>query len=208
MNRITQVINRNKLIKFGVGLMLVSVLTVWAPEVGRAETAPDQTNTMMVIVKRGDSLWKISRRQFPDQDPWLVISQIQQLNKLGKYIHPGQQLILPREFPAKKKPVSTVSRGVPGRTMACQATAYCYTGNRTATMTWPQAGRTIAVDPNVIPLRSRVYVTCNSWPRINGVYVAEDTGGLIKGNIIDIYMSSREQAIQWGRRTVEVKILE
>jgi len=84
--------------------------------------------------------------------------------------------------------------------MIFEATAYCHTGNQTATSTWPEVGRTVAVDPKVIPLGSHLI--------INGVsgYVAEDIGGLVKGRIIDIYMASEHEALQFGRRPVEVEL--
>jgi len=67
-----------------------------------------------------------------------------------------------------------------------EATAYtleCGNGDGyTATMTVPQAEHTIAVDPKVIPLGSRVYVQGLGWR------VAEDVGAAIKGRIIDLYM--------------------
>ena len=85
--------------------------------------------------------------------------------------------------------------------MIFEATAYCYTGNRTATGTWPSRG-TIAVDPEVIPLGSKLYVEGY------GEGIAEDTGGLIKGDIIDVYMESEDECWQWGRRQVEVRIIE
>ncbi len=69
----------------------------------------------------------------------------------------------------------------------------------TATGTKATAGRTIAVDPDVIPLGSRVV--------IDGVtYTAEDVGGAIKGNKIDIFVNSREEAIQRGKIQREVKL--
>lgn len=84
-------------------------------------------------------------------------------------------------------------------------TAYCncsiccgqWAGRPTASGVMPQAGRTIAVDPKVIPLGTKVIINGN-------VYVAEDTGSAIKGNKIDIYHSSHSSASQWGRRTMEV----
>lgn len=90
-----------------------------------------------------------------------------------------------------------------------QSTAYCAcsicTGSggvgKTASGTQVQAGRTIAVDPNVIPLGTRVSVD-------GKIYVAEDTGSAIKGNIVDIYFNSHSEALSWGRRNVEVKILD
>jgi 3D (Asp-Asp-Asp) domain-containing protein len=101
-------------------------------------------------------------------------------------------------------PVQEPSRGE--RVLVFEATAYCY-GNITKTGTSPVEGRTIAVDPEVIPLGSRVYVSCESWPEVNGWYIAEDTGGVIKGNIIDVYMQDYDDCIQWGRRQVEVRVL-
>ncbi|MEG6615360.1 3D domain-containing protein [Peptococcaceae bacterium 1198_IL3148] len=88
------------------------------------------------------------------------------------------------------------------QTLTMEATAYCHTGSMTYTETWPVAGRTIAVDPEVIPLGSHVWVEGFGW------MIAEDTGGAIKGNIIDIYMDTREEALQWGRRDVLVIIPE
>ena len=77
-----------------------------------------------------------------------------------------------------------------------QATAYTG-GGTTATGTHARVGE-IAVDPRVIPLGTSVYVEGF------GVLRAEDTGGAIKGHIIDIYMSSRSACRSWGRRNVTV----
>lgn len=94
-----------------------------------------------------------------------------------------------------------VSRGG-GRTMTMEATAYCYTGCRTYTGTWPEEGRTVAVDPKVIPLGSELVINGQ------GGYMAEDTGGLIKGRRIDIYFNDEQTCWEWGRRDVEVTILD
>lgn len=96
---------------------------------------------------------------------------------------------MPQEEPQEPEP------------MIFEATAYCYTGNRTATGTWPSRG-TIAVDPEVIPLGSKLHVEGY------GEGIAEDTGGAIRGNIIDLYMLDRNEALSWGRRQVEVTIIE
>jgi len=62
-----------------------------------------------------------------------------------------------------------------------------------------QAGRTIAVDPRVIPLGSKV--------RMNGrEYVAEDTGGAIKGKRIDLFMGSHNEAMRFGKKFIDVYI--
>ena len=79
-----------------------------------------------------------------------------------------------------------------------EATAYCLTG---ITATGTQAGRgSIAVDPRVIPLGSKL--------RIEGYGegVAVDTGGAINGHIIDVWLPC-DKATQWGRRNIKVEIL-
>lgn len=74
---------------------------------------------------------------------------------------------------------------------------------RTASGTIPEAGRTISVDPDVIPLGAEVYINGLGWR------IAEDTGSLVTGNIIDAFVGSHEtaheEALQLGRqRDVEV----
>lgn len=65
----------------------------------------------------------------------------------------------------------------------------------------PKVGRTIAVDPNVIPLGSTVL--------INGQeYIAEDTGGAIRGNIIDMFVGTEAESEVIGVRYAEVKVKE
>jgi 3D (Asp-Asp-Asp) domain-containing protein len=59
----------------------------------------------------------------------------------------------------------------------------------------------IAVDPSVIPLGSRV------WVEGYGEAIAGDTGGAIKGYKIDLLMPTKAAALQWGRRTVKVIVL-
>ena len=80
--------------------------------------------------------------------------------------------------------------------------AYAYNaGGTTASGTKTKANRTVAVDPDVIPLGSKIM--------INGkMYVAEDTGGSIKGKKIDIYMPSYDDCIQWGVRSVKVYLVK
>ena len=60
----------------------------------------------------------------------------------------------------------------------------------------------VAVDPRVIPLGTRLYVEGY------GYAVADDIGGAIKGNKIDLAYESRKNALQFGRRKVIVYILE
>ena len=88
----------------------------------------------------------------------------------------------------------------------CESTAYSgggVTATGTVPVRDPNGISTIAVDPRVIPLGSLVYVEGY------GRAVAADTGGAIKGNIIDVYVNSEAEAYNnWGRKyNVPVYIL-
>ena len=70
----------------------------------------------------------------------------------------------------------------------------------TASGTIAEAGRTIAVDPSVIPYGSAV--------EINGhLYIAEDCGGAIKGNRIDVYFDDHNEALAFGVQYAEIFLL-
>lgn len=80
-----------------------------------------------------------------------------------------------------------------------KAYSYCVKGT-TASGTTAREG-VIAVDPSVIPLGTRVYVEGY------GFATAEDTGGNIKGNTIDVYKNTQSQCLNWGVRYVTIYIL-
>ena len=72
----------------------------------------------------------------------------------------------------------------------------------TATGTVPKYG-TIAVDPTVIPYGTKVYIK-----ELDKVFTAEDCGGAIKGNKIDIFMTSEKACNDWGVRNITIEILK
>lgn len=81
--------------------------------------------------------------------------------------------------------------------------AYAYTGGGyTATGTKAKYG-TLAVDPRVIPYGTKVYIK-----ELGKVFTAEDCGGGIKGNKVDIYMNSQSACRNWGVRTITLQILK
>ena len=69
--------------------------------------------------------------------------------------------------------------------------------SQTASGTTPTAGRTIAVDPTVIPMGSHVIIDGHE-------YIAEDTGGAIKGNRIDVFFDSHQDALNFGVKYMTV----
>jgi 3D (Asp-Asp-Asp) domain-containing protein len=62
-------------------------------------------------------------------------------------------------------------------------------------------GRTIAVDPRRIPLGSRVYIH-----ELKEIRYAEDIGGAIRGNRIDLYMDDLSRALQWGVQELHITV--
>lgn len=80
-----------------------------------------------------------------------------------------------------------------------QITGY-YGNGKTNSGTWPKADHTIAADTTVLPMGTKVFIN-------NTVYTVEDIGGAVKGNLIDIYYNSYEEAFgvtALGHRFAEV----
>lgn len=85
-----------------------------------------------------------------------------------------------------------------------EATAYTWGGGATGYTSvglWPKRG-IVAVDPRVIPYYTKLYIPGY------GMALAADTGGAIIGTRIDLFMDSLSECFQWGRRNVEIYILE
>ena len=108
------------------------------------------------------------------------------------------------EISNKDSKVINIKRGfdkMNGKEMKVRATAYC-NDPITSTGKKPRPYHTLAVDPKVIPYGTRVYI-----PEFNKVFIAEDCGGAIKNNRIDIYMNNEYECRQWGVRNITIIIL-
>jgi 3D (Asp-Asp-Asp) domain-containing protein/LysM repeat protein len=111
------------------------------------------------------------------------------------------------EAPAKEE--SNTEPQAEGKTISVTATAYTADcagcSGVTATgvdLNNDRNAKVIAVDPSVIPLGSEVYVEGY------GYATAADTGGAINGNKIDLHMPTKEEALNWGNRTVNVTVVD
>lgn len=89
-----------------------------------------------------------------------------------------------------------------GEPKTFQATAYALKG-RTRMGTEVRRG-VIAADPRVLPLGSIVQLRAGKY---SGVYTVHDTGGRIKGNIIDVWVPNNREARQFGRRKIQLHVL-
>jgi 3D (Asp-Asp-Asp) domain-containing protein len=162
--------------------------------------------TLTYEVQAGDSLYRIAAKFGTD------IATLQQINKLHNpnFLSIGQALQIPNH---EQKQLDTGHRIT--KVLSADLTAYTAgpesTGKHpgdpgygvTSSGAYVKDNHTIAVDPQVIPIGTRVYIEGL------GIRVAEDTGGAIKGNRIDVYMSDLGAAIQFGyKKNVLVYMLE
>ncbi len=83
-----------------------------------------------------------------------------------------------------------------------EATAYCDFG---ITHSGLLARRgMVAADPQILPIGSVIQVEAGNY---SGIYTVMDTGGVVKGRLIDIYMPDHEEAIQFGRQKIKIHVL-
>ena len=93
--------------------------------------------------------------------------------------------------------------------LSCKATAYTtqrQSWKKTATGTTARVGA-IAVDPRVIPYGTRMFIVSADGSITYGVATAEDCGGLIQGNRVDLFFDTYDECIRFGVRTCDVYLL-
>ncbi len=89
-----------------------------------------------------------------------------------------------------------------GAERAFKATAYCLRG-RTASGAGVSRG-IVAADPRVLPLGTKIEIGAGSY---SGTYTVADTGGAIKGRILDVWVPSCSEARRFGRKRISVRVL-
>lgn len=173
-------------------------------------------------VKQGDTLWDIA------SEHQVTVSQMKEWNQLhSDLIHPGLNLLIYEDInttttattensmpEAQESKESTSTASAPSTSKAAskeiivEATAYTASCEGCSGITAtginlkenPNA-KIISVDPTIIPLGSKVYVEGY------GEAIAGDTGGAIKGNKIDVFIPSQQDAINFGVKQIKVTIL-
>ncbi|WP_347862226.1 LysM peptidoglycan-binding domain-containing protein [Salimicrobium sp. PL1-032A] len=185
-----------------------------------SSSSESQSSSNTYTVKSGDTLYGIGSSH------GVSVSQLKSWNNLSSnLIHPGDQLAVgsasavesassesteSSESTASSTSTSDdSSQGDVVKQFTAEATAYTAycTGCSGTTATGQDLRanpdqKVIAVDPDVIPLGSKV------WVEGYGTAIAGDVGGAIKGNRIDVFIPSQSGALDFGRRDVTVKVLD
>ena len=93
---------------------------------------------------------------------------------------------------------------MPGSRLAFSASAYCK-GLVTASGVAVQSG-VAAADPELLPVGSVIEI--DSLPqKYNGIYTVMDTGPAVQGRLLDLYMWSCNEALQFGRKPIHLTVL-
>lgn len=196
-------------------------------QVGEKKTTPENLYTIKVgdtlsdiSIKTGISVSKLKSYNALSSD-LIVAGTTLKLTNEDQVIIPGDKAKSEKEKPVEIVKTKKVSNPTTkkelvkeqktaeeaSRTLTMVATAYTAdcTGCSGITATGIDVRNStpniIAVDPSVIPLGSKV------WVEGYGTAIAGDTGGAIKGNKIDLLVEDYTTAINYGRQTVTVKIL-
>jgi 3D (Asp-Asp-Asp) domain-containing protein len=179
--------------------------------------AAGESGWTTIKVEKGDTVYSIARRFGTD------VETVSRMNRLDdpSFIRVGQAL----RVPLRKQEAESGEKGESRTALLPMAygrdlgdfTLTAYTAGPESTGKSPGhpaygitssgapavEGVTIAVDPSVIPIGSRVYIEGL------GYFVAQDTGSAIKGKRIDVFMNDLEEALQFGvKRGVRVAIVE
>ncbi|MBM7570625.1 3D domain-containing protein [Aquibacillus albus] len=162
-------------------------------------------------VKKGDTLSHIAL------DYGVSVRELKQWNNLSSDLILIDQLLSIQRTGEGNRNSTTATESTTtfkqanssSKTMTMTATAYTAECDGCSGITYTGINlledrnkKVIAVDPNVIPLGSEVYVEGY------GRAIAGDIGGAIKGNRIDIHVPTKREAFAWGVRRVEVEVLE
>ena len=168
------------------------------------------TRKQFEINKKKKKYLPLVKKDFPERSLILWKSSNQKVASVNRYGQVTAKKVGRAKITATLKGTS-LSRTctvdvVHTKTFQVRATGYCNCARcsgpghpRTASGRYPKQGRTLAVDRRKIPLGSKIIMKGKT-------YYAEDVGGAIKGNRIDVYFRSHSQAQSFGVKRVKIKV--
>ena len=185
-------------------ILLVSLVIALTLTACATETTEDVVPTTQPTVVIAETT--VATEPVVETEPVIEVTEATEVTEVTEVTEPVEveEVTEPVEVTEPTEETTTVDNNYLGE---FKLTAYCACVNCcgksdgiTATGTIATQGRTIAVDPTVIPYGSKVM--------INGhTYVAEDCGGAIKENRIDLFFDSHEDALNFGVQYYDVYLL-
>ncbi|MDA7026159.1 LysM peptidoglycan-binding domain-containing protein [Bacillus sp. CLL-7-23] len=163
----------------------------------------EESNQDKYTVKSGDTLAKIAKKFAVD------VQDLRKWNNItSDLIITGEKITVHQKSSNHKQLNTQTNTQRTAKEITVTATAYSANDGGISGITKTgidlnrnQHAKVIAVDPSVIPLGSQVYVEGY------GKAIAADTGSAIRGNKIDVFIANKGDALNWGVKTVKVKIL-
>ncbi len=141
-----------------------------------------------------------------------VTEPVDEIIVVGTMEEPVYEAAVPAGQTSGSANVKLDANGIPVNyvdVLTGEATAYsAAAGAITSTGKTAQVGY-VAVDPDVIPYGTELYIVSADGTRTYGYAVAEDTGGAMRSGrvLVDLYMDTESECYSWGRRDVNVYIL-
>lgn len=202
-------------------------LTVGTRQVTQAGVNGSKTIVERVLFENNEEVLRVTSSEIVSKE---AVDEIVQVGTKAVEVKPvetapvvaaetTQTTPAPVETPVETKPVetpapvtptesnvtnnNTQTTGIPEGAvkMTLNCTAYTATGNATASGVMPQANHTIAAWSG-LPFGTKVYI-----PALDTTFTVEDRGGAVTQGIIDIYMDSYEECIQFGRQNLEAYVV-
>ncbi len=129
-------------------------------------------------------------------------NSIQKAVNFEAQIPQTEQAVEQKDDKKDKKLVKKTALVTRSKARSFKATAYCLKG-RTASGGGVRRG-IVAADPRVLPLGTRIYIEAGAY---SGTYTVTDTGGAIRGNILDIWVPNCGEAVRFGRKAITVSLV-
>ena len=123
---------------------------------------------------------------------------------VGGFVSLYEVTTIDSKYAARQAALRETALPSPGARLAFKATAYCK--GITTTSGVPAQTGVAASDPSLLPIGSVVQIDSLD-PKYNGIYTIMDTGPAVQGRQVDIYMWSCNEAVQFGRRPIELTVL-
>ena len=172
-------------------LALIVGITYFQPRVGEAFNIAGDAQTAVVQETQ------LKNTIIEDQQPNIIEPEIS--GKTEVLNKPENSITVTIETPTGENLANVESKALAG---AFRATAYCLKG-RTATGGGVRRG-IVAADPRILPLGTRIYINAGSY---SGSYIVADTGGAVRGKILDVWVPTCSEAVKFGRKKVNVSVL-